>query len=530
MKIANFDKRNRFSYRYDNLFTCKMGKLIPFDVIPVLPGDVWKIKGIPMARMLALLSPAFGEVIVRMHEFYVPTRIIWPHFYEGFMIPKENDDGSLTTSAIPTITKTWTEGSLGDYLGYPVGVPFESSAFKVRAYQKVVRDWFMNLNIEEVSDVPLSLEDGADTTTSTDLFNVNWVKDRFTGSFPDKQRGNPISLPVSATNAPVSVVGSGKAIGLDLNGIGYGLSVTRGSDSPHILTGATSAYGTALGSITNVGTGNITPLQASVGLSRDPANSGIVGTADLSKGVSINLDEFRLAWQMNKKLIMDMRGGSRTPEWLLTHYGVRCSDARLQRSEFLGGSKSYFNVSEVLQTSSTNSTSPQGNMSGHGFSVFSTPSRTKTFEEHGYIVRVLSIVPKAIYSQGAPRDDLKRTPEEFGLPVLSHTIMDAVYKGEVMWTGTSTDKQPLGYRNIYDEYRQMYSRLAGQFRSSLDYWTWARKFASQPVLNKNFIQVEQIDRPFATENTDHFLVNVKTIARAYRPLPKRGDRGLIDHQ
>nr|CAI9749875.1 major head protein [Microvirus sp.] len=510
MKIANFDKRNRFSYRYDNLLTCKMGKLIPFDVIPVLPGDVWKIRGIPMARMMALLSPAFGEVVVRLHEFYVPTRIIWPHFYEGFMIPKENDDGSLTTSAIPTISKTWTEGSLGDYLGYPVGVPFTSTAFKVRAYQKVVRDWFMNLNIEDVADVPLSLEDGEDTTTSTELFNVNWVKDRFTGSFPEKQRGPEIRLPIGSSAPVISTAGA----------LQTGISVNTFEQNS--LSLKVQAVNTQNPNVVYAQGGNVTSVTGIKSI------NGL--QADLTTAVGIDLDQFRLAWQMNKKLIMDMRGGSRTPEWLLTHYGVRCSDARLQRSEFLGGSKSYFNVSEVLQTSATDSTSPQGNMSGHGFSVFSTPSRTKTFEEHGYIVRVLSIVPKAVYSQGAPRDDLKRSPEEFGLPVLSHTIMDAVYKGEVMWTGTDTDKQPLGYRNIYDEYRQMYSRLAGQFRSSLDYWTWARKFASQPVLNKNFIQVEQIDRPFATEDTDHFLVCVKTVARAYRPLPKRGDRGLIDHQ
>lgn len=510
MKIANFDKRNRFSYRYDNLLTCKMGKLIPFDVIPVLPGDVWKIRGIPMARMMALLSPAFGEVVVRLHEFYVPTRIIWPHFYEGFMIPKENDDGSLTTSAIPTISKTWTEGSLGDYLGYPVGVPFTSTAFKVRAYQKVVRDWFMNLNIEDVADVPLSLEDGEDTTTSTELFNVNWVKDRFTGSFPEKQRGPEIRLPIGSSAPVISTAGA----------LQTGISVNTFEQNS--LSLKVQAVNTQNPNVVYAQGGNVTSVTGIKSI------NGL--QADLTTAVGIDLDQFRLAWQMNKKLIMDMRGGSRTPEWLLTHYGVRCSDARLQRSEFLGGSKSYFNVSEVLQTSATDSTSPQGNMSGHGFSVFSTPSRTKTFEEHGYIVRVLSIVPKAVYSQGAPRDDLKRSPEEFGLPVLSHTIMDAVYKGEVVWTGTDTDKQPLGYRNIYDEYRQMYSRLAGQFRSSLDYWTWARKFASQPVLNKNFIQVEQIDRPFATEDTDHFLVCVKTVARAYRPLPKRGDRGLIDHQ
>lgn len=526
MKVANFDRRNRFSYKYDNLLTCKMGKLVPFDVIPVLPGDTWKLKAIPMARMMALLSPAFGEVTVRVHEFFVPTRIVWPKFYEGYMIPKENDDGSLTTAAIPTITKTWTEGSLGDYLGYPLGVPFTSTAFKIRAYQKVVRDWFQNMNIEDLSEVPLSTEDGADITTSTELFNVNWPKDRFTGCFPEKQRGPEVTLPIGST-APVKVMGNGKGVVLSA-GLTNGAMSFGGPDIyQRISLGMSSASDLTVGSAANRG---ILEADKVVGISTDPSTSGLVGVADLSSAVGVKPSDFRMAWQLNMKLLMDMRGGSRAPEWLLTHYGVRCSDARLQRSEFLGGSKSYFNVSEVLQTSSTDSTSPQGNMSGHGFSVFATAPRTKTFEEHGYIIRVLSIVPRAMYSEGAPREDLKRTPEEFGLPVLSHTIMDAVYKGEVKWTGTDTDMQPLGYRNIYDEYRQMYSRVAGQFRSSLDYWTWMRKFASQPALNKKFIEVEQIDRPFATENTDHFLVDVKTIAKAYRPLPKRGDPGLIDHK
>lgn len=520
MKIANFDKRNRFSYRYDNLFTCKMGKLIPFDVIPVLPGDTWKIRGVPMARMMALLSPAFGEVTVRIHEFFVPTRIVWPHFYEGYMIPTENGDGSLTTAAIPTITKTWTEGSLGDYLGYPLGVEFESSAFKVRAYQKVVRDWFMNMNIEELTDVPLSTEDGADTTTSTEIFNVNWPKDRFTGSFPEKQRGPEVQLPIG-TSSPV-YAGNVNSSPVTLTPMKFARA------DGGVFSGYQDLYGHQNTSDNRQASVVAAPTSSTPGVGLEVYPSNLY--ADLSQAVGVKPSDFRMAWQVNMKLLMDMRGGSRTPEWLLTHYGVRCSDARLQRSEFLGGSKSYFNVSEVLQTSSTDSTSAQGNMAGHGFSVFSTAPRTKTFEEHGYIVRVLSIVPRAMYSQGAPREDLKRTPEEFGLPVLSHTIMDAVYKGEVYYTGTDTDKQPLGYRNIYDEYRQRYSHVAGQFRSSLDYWTWARKFAAQPVLNKNFIQVEQIDRPFATEDTDHFLVDVKTIAKAYRPLPKRGDPGLIDHK
>lgn len=229
MRVSSFKKPNRFSYRYDNLFTCKMGKLIPFDVIPVLPGDVWKVKTVPLARMMALLSPAFGEVIVRIHEFFVPNRIVWPHFYEGFMIPTENEDGSLTTAPFPTITQTWSEGSLGDYLGYPLGVPFTSSALKIRAYQKVVRDWFMNMNIEDLKDVPLSTADGEDASTSQVLFNVNWPKDRFTGSFPEKQRGPEIYLPLG-DSAPVAVNGNGKGVMLSA-GVTNGVMSFGGPDT-----------------------------------------------------------------------------------------------------------------------------------------------------------------------------------------------------------------------------------------------------------------------------------------------------------
>jgi hypothetical protein len=145
---------------------------------------------------------------------------------------------------------------------------------------------------------------------------------------------------------------------------------------------------------------------------------------------------------------------------------------------------------------------------------------------------ILTIAPQAVYTQGSPREDMKRTPEEFGLPVLSHTIMDAVFKGQVFWTGTDTDKQPLGYRNIYDEYRVMYSSAKGLFRAnkSLEYWTWSRKFANQPALNKDFIQVENNERPFATQDgSDKFLIKVTTKAKAFRKLPKVGTPLYLDH-
>ena len=182
--VGSFSKLNRFNYKpVDDLFTGKLGIAYPVRCISVLPGDTWWLHQSQMSRMLAMISPAYGKVVMRLHTFYVPYRVLWPKFYEGFMIQTKNDNGTLQDpAAIPTITKTWSVGSLGDYLGYPVGTEYTSTAFKVRAYQKIIRDWYINTNIEDEYDISLSTGDGADTTTSTDLFNANYPRDYFTGN------------------------------------------------------------------------------------------------------------------------------------------------------------------------------------------------------------------------------------------------------------------------------------------------------------------------------------------------------------
>lgn len=524
--VASFKKYNRFNYRFDDLLSCKMGLAIPYRYWEVLPGDVWKFTNIPLGRMMALNSPAFGEVVLRLNGFYVPHRIVWPNFYEGFMIPKLEDDGTLSTATFPTITKEWSVGSLGDYLGFPTGVPFTSDALIIRAYQKIIRDYYLNTSIEDEFDIALSTADGVDETTETDLFRVNYPRDYYTGCMPRKQRGPQVTLPLGDA-APIltaaqPTVDRGFAMQWqDANGAPIG-------DKVHQILGIPNA------GQTNTIYAGIDAEQTSVTHNNSVAVFPNNLYADLSQAVGLHPDELRTAFQVNLKLIMDQRGGTRTVDWLREHYGVRCSDARLQRAEYLGGSKSVFNVSEVLQTSATSSSgTPQGNMAGHGFTVFKTKPKTKTFEEHGYVILMLSITPKAMYMDGAPRSALKRTAEEFGLPVLSHSMQDAVFKGQIKWTNTAADLEPFGYRPIYDEYRHMYSKVHGQFKTTLDNWHWARKFDDTQVLNKQFIEVDDIDRPFATDselpNADHFLIDVKTIARAHRKLPKRGLPGLIDH-
>lgn len=521
--VKSFASINKFNYSPDHLMTMKMGKAYVNRIIPVLPGDTWRIHHNPMARCQALISPAYGQLNIIIHDFFVPTRVIWPEWYEGFLIKQPDGNGGWTQSTIPTITSPnggWSKGSLADSMGYPVGVNCEVLAFKMRAYAKVIRDWYINQSIQDADTVcPLSTASGTDTTTNTTMFNVNWNRDYFTGCLPWRQRGDDVSINLS----DVAVIGSGKTLALNNGTSTGGLGDYAGlSGELQVFSGfAGTNRGTAINESSHI------ESSKTWGVSTDPDKSGLIAK---TSSLSFAIDQIRTAFQIKKKLEMDARGGARAVEYLLEHWHVRCSDGRLQRSEFLHGSKTPFLISEVLQTSSTDATTPQGNMAGHGFSVGGDKGYTKTFEEHGYIVSIVSIVPKAVYnSNGMPREDMKRAPEEFALPVLSHLSEDAVFKGELKYTGTSTDKQPLGYRPIYDDYRHMYSTVSGEFRDTLDFWTFARKFSNQPALNQNLIQVEQINRPFAVANQDQFLVCIKSHMKAYRKLPKQGLPGLIDH-
>ena len=312
----SFSKLNRFNYApVDDLFTAKMGIVYPVRCIPVLPGDTWRIEQSQMARMLALLSPAYGKVCLRLHTFFVPYRVVWPKFYEGFMIQTKNDDGTLADPAsIPTITETWTVGSLGDYLGYPVGTEYTSTAFKVRAYQKIIRDWYLNTNIEDEYDIALSSGDGADTTTSTDLFHSNYPRDYFTGTYPTRQRGEELPVPVTSQQ-DLPVHGNG-------NGLQFKVGLPGDYSFGDIVKGTSSNTNKPLYVVTDYGNAaNVVEVK------------NLVATAP-SDFASVNPSDFRLVWQLNLKRQKDLYSGSRTVDWLQEHYGVRCPDARLQRSLF----------------------------------------------------------------------------------------------------------------------------------------------------------------------------------------------------
>lgn len=528
--VAPFAKRNRFNYKPDHLFTGKMGKLIPFIQFEVVPGDTFKVVADNMTRFQALLSPAYAKIYTYTHFFFVPYRLLWDN-WEDFITKGEDGQQAPNFPKI-AFASGQNVGSLADYFGLPTNepavgsnpartVPMTVSALPFRAYALIYNEWYRNQNLQ--SEVGFSTADGTDTTTNTSLLSRNWRPDYFTQNLPFRQRGPQVTVPLGS-QAPV-VTGS--------SNIGY-------QDTPQPVFWAKTTNGTwPVGTYIHEGISfdaSQKELPSAV-VKRDNTTTdtqiGVYPTnlyADLGRASSASISDWRLAFQIQRLLEKNARGGARYVEWLMSHFGVRCSDGRLQRPEYLGGGRSPVMISEVLQTSSSDNTSPQGNMSGHAFSVQQSHSFTKSFDEYGLVIGIYSCMPKSLYYQGIRRSWLKDTPYDFYLPVLSHLSEQGTYNAEVYQTGTdATDKAIFGYNPIYEEYRHMYSTVSGQFKTSLDYWQFGRRWSSSPALNSQFVECTPTEAPFAVQNQDNLLVTTTTHIRAIRPIPKHGTPGYIDH-
>lgn len=530
--VAPFAKRNRFNYKPDHLFTGKMGKLIPFIQFEVVPGDTFKVVADNMTRFQAMLSPAYAKIFTYTHFFFVPYRLLWDN-WEDFITKGEDGQQAPNFPKI-AFASGQNVGTLADYFGLPTNepavgstpartVPMTVSALPFRAYALIYNEWYRNQNLQ--NEVGFSTADGMDTTTNTTLLSRNWRPDYFTQNLPFRQRGPQVTVPLGSS-APVYSRGSDNQFksGISplrfkfLDGSDFASTGTYNMDLSLPSNQTDLSYGSTYASTTGSSVSGLKSVY--------PSNL----YADLALATSASIADWRLAFQIQRLLEKNARGGARYVEWLMSHFGVRCSDGRLQRPEYLGGGKSPVMISEVLQTSSSDSTSPQGNMSGHAFSVQQSHSFTKSFDEYGIVIGIYSCMPKSLYYQGIRRSWLKDTPYDFYLPVLSHLSEQGTYNSEVYHTGVdATDKAIFGYNPIYEEYRHMYSTVSGQFKTTLDYWQFGRRWSSAPALNSQFATCTPTEAPFAVQNQDNLLVTTTTRIRAVRPIPKHGTPGYIDH-
>lgn len=535
------------------LMTMNKGLLYPVYTIEVLPGDTWKINVKALIRAQTLIKPIMNNMWAQIQCYFVPNRLTCEKWEE---IMGANKQGpwitNKTTYEVPKLAAPnggWAEKSLADYLGVPTKVGgIQISSLYTKGYCQICNDWYrdenrMNFTHITTGNTNLTGSNGTNYVTDIELggclFPVAKAFDLFTGSLIQPQKGPSVLLPLGAT-APVSIYGNGKVLGFDTkSGLNTGLVYTT-NNSANKLSMSEASYGQNLADA-SVGTApnNIDV----VGLSSDPTKSGISGIADLSGATAANINDVRLAVAVQHMLELDALAGTRYTEILYAEFGVRSSDARLQRSEYLGGKSVPIQITQVIQNSESNTT-PQGNLAGMSQTYDGDDYFTKSFEEHGIMYIVCCIKGENIYQQGLPAKFSKFKRTDFYSPIYGEGLgAQPIYNREIYAQGSSVvnpntnvayDDEAFGYKEPWAEYRTLEKEVAGEFRSNasntIDYWHIARDFASLPTNGEAFIQEgkDNLDRALtvASSVADQFQAAFAIDAQCVRIMSAHGVPGL----
>lgn len=499
-------KRNKFSLSHYKLLSMTMGELVPLTMMEVLPGDSIQHATSALVRCAPMVAPVMHPVHTRIHHWFVPFRLLWDN-WEKFITggPDGNDASTFPTITMP-VSGGAAVGSLADYLGVPTGVnSLEVSALPFRAYALIFNEWYRDQDL--VSPLAISTADGPDTTTSTALQNVAWEKDYFTSSRPWEQKGPSITIPIGTT-APV------KGIGMWNTSVGTPAAVTQRQTGE---SGTVNPTSWMIGDSGSLGSG-----ESAFAVEQDPNHVGWPNIrADLTGASAVTVTALRQALALQRYEEARARFGSRYTEYL-RFLGVRSSDARLQRPEYLGGGKQTLQFSEVLQTGPDASGDGVANLLGHGIGAMRSNRYRRFIEEHGLIISLMSTKPRTVYAQGLFRTWNRRTKTDFWQKELQHIGQQKVLNKEVYAPHASPDGT-FGFQDRYDEYRRMESSIAGEFRTTeLDIWHMARIFASDPALNATFVKSVPTTRNFAVEDHDNLYVMAHHSVQARRLVAAKG--------
>ena len=507
-------QRSTFDRSHGYKTTFNEGYLVPFFVDEVLPGDTFNLNTTLFSRLSTPVVPFMDNLFLETFFFYVPDRLVWDNFQK--MMGEQENPGDSTDYLIPQITVTNAENqSIFDYFGIPTRISngIKVNALPFRAYNLIWNEWFRDENLQD--SVTVAKGDSGDPEYT--LLKRGKRHDYFTSALPWPQKGDAIDVPLSAQieanfSNPLNLSLSGSVSGSFTGNNTSNVSLFK-------LSNDNAVY-------------NVANSGSYVGLKLNHNVTGNIPVSELNKladGLSIGQ-----AFQVQRMLEKDARGGTRYTEILRAHFGVVSPDARLQRPEFLGGSSSRININPVQQTSGTTDTSPQGNLAAYGVVADRYHGFTKSFVEHGFIIGLINVRADITYQQGLNRLWKRRTRLDHFWPTLAHLGEQTVTNDEIYAQGTAADDDAFGYQERYAEYRYKPSLITGKFRSndpqSLDVWHLSQYFQNLPVLNDEFIEdAPPINRVVAVQDEPHFLLDVYFNLKCTRPMPLYSVPGLIDH-
>lgn len=563
---AMYMKRTKFDRSHVYKTTFNSGKLIPVFVDEVLPGDTTRMSVNYFARLATPIKPIMDNIYLDWFFFFVPNRLVWEH-WQNFCFEQE-DPGDSTDYVIPTVTATGNSentyiGSLWDYFGLPVNTSGNLSgisALPFRGVYLIWNEWFRDENLQ--NSVKIQKGDAnevLDPTRSSE--QPSWVfvtdtniypgfacpprgkrHDYFTSALPWTQKGPGVSVGLAGT---ASIVNRGSLPNYFLSSTDPQLAAVTAFGGESSQSGGTrTAFGdnsisfnrysdrdfSVVGGFAGNGESNVT-------VTATPGHSllGSESYVDLDTSSIFTINSLRTAFQMQKFYERLARGGSRYTEVLRSFFGVVSPDARLQRPEFLGSFTKMVNVNPIAQTSATDATSPQGNLSAYGVTAAKFHGFTKSFVEHGYVFGFVCARADLTYQQGINKMWLRSTVYDFYWPTFAHLGEQAIELREIYAQGSEADTTVFGYQERYAEYRYKPSQITGKFRSSvvggnLDVWHLSQYFVNAPTLNEEFIlENPPIKRIIAVQDEPEFLLDVGFRYTTVRPLPMFGTPGLVDH-
>lgn len=522
--------RSKFDRSHSLLTSLNSGYLVPIYHDEALPGDTLIMSCRGFARLATQIVPFMDNVYMDVHFWSVPNRLLWEHWEA--MNGDQPNPGDSTDYLTPQISVTNVEvGSIYDYFGIPTGLPnaLSFNAFNFRAYNLVYNEWYRDENL--IERVPHIVSD-TDSYENYTLLKRGKRKDYFTGALPSPQKGPGVELPLGSV-APVVPVDSSST---DIN-------VLTGSSPTNVNMyfpqNQLSAF--RYGSIATKSTSDTTLVSTAGGLQTvNPTNKTNLKVeplqVDLSDASAATINSLRQAFAIQRMFEKDARGGTRYTEMILSHFGVKSPDARMQRPEFLGGATFNLNLSVVPQTSSTNGTTPQANLSSFGTIQGESGRIVHSFTEHCTVIGLVSIRADYTYQQGLERSYSRRQRIDYYLPTLANLGEQAVLNKEIYAQGTDSDDEVFGYQERWSEYRYKQNFITGQLRSqapqSLDIWHLAQDFASLPQLNEEFINENPpISRVIAVtgDNTPEFIANFYFDEKWVRPMPVYSIPSLSSH-
>lgn len=519
---------NVFDLSHDIKLSFTMGKLIPTFAAECLPGDKFKISPETLLRFAPLVSPVMHRVRVHTHFFFVPNRILWNNWERWITNDLSSDDYPHPHILYGDILAQMPEkGSLADYFGLPVLGVGEATdyaqpinPFPFAAYFKIYDEYYKDQNLVTIQPELYTLEDGLQSTPflTSAVMRKNgvriraWGHDYFTSALPFAQKGTSIDLPLTQQD-DIAVQAR------EWQGVPFALPHFRYFDN---------TFQADAGTLATTNTPSIqVDTDPGMNLLYDPSSTLYVDV----QASAVDINTLRRAFRLQEWLEKNARGGTRYVESMMVHFGVRSSDARLQRPEYIGGIKSNMVISEVLSTAQTidqdSNDIPVGMMAGHGISVAGGNTFTHYCEEHGWILGITSVIPETAYQQGIHRSFTRFDQLDYAWPTFANIGEQPILQRE-LYVANADDRATLegvfGYIPRYSEYRYLPSRVAGDMRDNLDFWHLGRKFAAPPALNQDFIDCLPDTRIFAVTDpdVDHIYAHVVNNVSVLRKLPRFG--------